>query len=166
MLEQTSLTGGSVSVDVAEKTTLTGALIASTTGDLTLTTGSLDYSDIHDRTSSTNVGGGAGITLSTGKDDCTHAAGSANSASFGFNDTRKTDFATIGAGTITVRDGGADLSQLNRDTTIAQYGTMDAGAQLSADKGVPNPLETYTSTVAAAGKIGASTRKTPIYNHS
>ena len=32
---------------------------------------------------------------------------------------------------------------------------MDAGAQLSADKGVLNPLETYTSTVEAAGKIGA-----------
>ncbi len=124
--EQTSLTGGgNVDIDVANKTTLTGAVIASTTGDLTLDTGSLEYSNIKDKDRSSNFGGGGNISGGVAPNSDSKSV----NASYGFTDKRQTNFATIGEGTITVRDGETDLSKLNRDTTISQYNTKDGGLQ-------------------------------------
>jgi len=147
--EQTSLTaGGSVDIDVAEKTTLRGAVIASDTGDLTFATGSLEYSNIKDRNNSTNFGGGASAHTGNGKTgkEKTESGKGLDSASFGFSDSRQTNFATIGEGTITVRDGNTDLSKLNRDVSKAQYSTMDLGVQLSADKSTIDMLSDIEGT--------------------
>jgi len=175
--EQTSLTGGTVDIDVAEKTTLKGAVIASDTGDLTLATGSLEYSNIKDRDSSMNIGGGIsasygdmakrdddGRKVKDAKGNVVNEKGSdggLSSASFGFSDNRQTNFATIGEGTIIVRSstGSAttDLAGLNRDVTVAQYGTMSTGVQLSADKGtidlLTNPVNTFYDTVDGLDQI-------------
>jgi len=160
--EQTSLTGGTVNIDVAEKTTLRGAVIASDTGDLTLATGSLEYSHIKDRNSSTNFGGGASAHTES---KTTTAGKGLDSASFGFSDSRQTNFATIGEGTITVRDtsatlgagGSTDLSGLNRDVSKAQYSTMDLGVQLSADKSTIDMLSDIKGTYAETKKQGLIT---------
>jgi len=125
--EQTSLTGNSVSIYVENKTTLKGAVIASTSNDLTLDTGSFEYIHIKDKDISYNFGGGANAGANyTGKPDEKNNTWSVN-ASYGFSQKRQTNFATIGEGTIIVRDGETDLSGLNRDTSISQYGTVDIG---------------------------------------
>jgi len=114
-------------IDVVDKTTLTGAVIASDTGDLTLATGSFEYSDIKDKDRSYNVGGG--VTVGSQKtaegDEATYNV----NGSYGFSDSRQTNFATIGEGTIIVRDGNTDLSELNRDVSKAQYSTKEGGLQ-------------------------------------
>jgi len=125
--EQTSLTGNSVNIYVENKTTLKGAVIASTSNDLTLDTGSFEYIHIKDKDISYNFGGGANAGANyTGKPDEKNNTWSVN-ASYGISQKRQTNFATIGEGTIIVRDGNTDLSGLNRDVTIAQYGTVDIG---------------------------------------
>ena len=182
-----------MNIDVVNKTTLTGAVIASTTGDLTLATGSLEYSNIKDRNSSTNFGGGASLTYgdeikrdSSGRKiknekgeyvTETGLGGGADSASYGFSDSRQTNFATIGEGTIIVRDtsaslgagGTTDLSGLNRDVSKAQYSTMDIGVQLEADKttlsAITNPLDTYQDTVEGLGQIAERGRKIEAQTH-
>ena len=83
----------------------------------------------------------------------TDTSGGLNSASFGFTDKRQTNFATIGSGLITVRDTDIDLSKLNRDETVSQYGTMDAGVSMSADKDMLHIVDTATKTADAAVKI-------------
>jgi len=148
--EQTSLTGGIVDIYVEDKTTLTGAVIASTTGDLTLDTGSLEFSNIKDKDISSNLGGGiSGSSTSTISSDekgnvavKTDNTGSVN-ATYGFTDKRQTNFATIGEGTITVRDTedtAAALEGLNRDVSISQYNTKDGGLQggFTVDKATIN----------------------------
>jgi len=125
--EQTSLTRSHVNIYVEKKTTLTGAVIASTSNDLTLDTGSFEYIHIKDKDTSYNFGGGANAGANyTGKPDEKNNTWSVN-ASYGFSQKRQTNFATIGEGTIIVRDGDTDLSGLNRDVTKAQYGTVDIG---------------------------------------
>ncbi len=125
--EQTSLTGNSVNIYVENKTTLKGAVIASTSNDLTLNTGSFEYIHIKDKDISYNAGAGVNLgSNSTGKPEEKNNTWSVN-ASYGFSQKRQTNFATIGEGTIIVRDGEADLSGLNRDVTKAQYGTVDIG---------------------------------------
>ncbi|HSV97265.1 MAG TPA: hemagglutinin repeat-containing protein [Spirochaetota bacterium] len=125
--EQTSLTGNSVNIYVENKTTLKGAVIASTSNDLTLDTGSFEYIHIKDKDISYNAGAGVNLgSNSTGKPEEKNNTWSVN-ASYGFSQKRQTNFATIGEGTIIVRDGETDLSGLNRDVTKAQYGTVDIG---------------------------------------
>ncbi len=125
--EQTSLTGNSVNIYVENKTILKGAVIASTSNDLTLDTGSFEYIHIKDKDISYNFGGGANAGANyTGKPDEKNNTWSVN-ASYGFSQKRQTNFATIGEGTIIVRDGETDLSKLNRDVTISQYGTVNIG---------------------------------------
>ena len=172
---QTSLKGGSVDIYVEDNTMLKGALITSTTGDLVLSTGTLEYENIQDRISKFNLGAGIGFdstnTAGTqgtnnpqvgvgampenkpGTHGTTDVSGGFNSLSVGFSDKRQTNFATIGAGLITVRDTDIDLSKLNRDETVSQYGTMDAGVQLSADKDLLHIVDTATKTADAAVKI-------------
>jgi filamentous hemagglutinin family protein len=151
--EQTSLTGGVVDIYVENKTTLTGAVIASTTGDLTLDTGSLEFSDIKDKDRSNNLGGGVNAN-GLGSDNLT---GSVN-ATYGFTDKRQTNFATIGEGTITVRDAAAGttgIEGLNRDVSISQYNTKDGGLQggFTVDAATVNlvthPVNTVITTVVA-----------------
>ena len=115
------LTGGSVDIYVANKTTLSGAVIASDIDKLKLDTGSLEYRNIKDRDRGSNFGGGGNISGGAAPKSNSQSL----SVSYGFTDKRQTNFATIGEGEITVRDGKTDLSKLNRDTTISQYNTKD-----------------------------------------
>jgi len=125
--EQTSLTGNSVNIYVENKTTLKGAVIASTSNDLTLNTGSFEYIHIKDKDISYNAGAGVNLgSNSTGKPEEKNNTWSVN-ASYGFSQKRQTNFATIGEGTIIVREGNTDLSGLNRDVTKSQYQTVDIG---------------------------------------
>jgi hypothetical protein len=119
--EQTSLAGGSVDIYVEDKTTLKGAVIASDIDKLKLDTGSLEYRNIKDRDRGSNFGGGGNISGGAAPKSNSQSL----SVSYGFTDKRQTNFATIGEGEITVRDGKTDLSKLNRDTTISQYNTKD-----------------------------------------
>ena len=169
--EQTSLTGGTVNIDVAEKTALRGAVIASDTGDLTLATGSLEYSHIKDRNSSTNFGGG--ISGSTGNKNVDAEKG-VSSASYGFSDSRQTNFATIGEGEITIRDGSSigspdDYNGLKRDVSKAQYGSVSLGVQLSADKStidlLTNPADTFNDTMKGLDQIADRGKKIEEQTH-
>jgi len=112
-----------VGIYVEDKTTLKGAVIASDRDKLKLDTGTLDYSHIKDNDRSNNLGGGVNAS-GIGSDNLT---GSVN-ATYGFTDKRQTNFATIGEGTIIVRDaaeGTAGIEGLNRDVSISQYNTKD-----------------------------------------
>jgi filamentous hemagglutinin family protein len=128
--EQTSLTGGTVNIYVENKTTLTGAVIASTTGDLKLDTGSFEYSNLLDKNRSYGIGGGVGGGYNTNydkpPDDRTSASYNLD-GNYSLSDKRQKNFATIGEGTIIVRDASAGsatgLEGLNRDVSIAQYET-------------------------------------------
>jgi hypothetical protein len=149
--EQTSLTGGIVDIYVENKTTLHGAVIASTTGDLTLDTGSLEFSDIKDKDRSNNLGGGVNASSSNG-----NMTGSVN-ATYGFTDLRQTNFATIGEGTITVRDaaeGTTGTEGLNRDVSISQYNTKDGGLQggFTVDAAIVNFITNPDGTVRDTAK--------------
>jgi len=145
----TSLTGGTVDIYVENKTTLTGAVIASVSGDLTLDTGSFEYSHIKDKDYSSNLGGGVNVETDSKSVNVT----------YGFTDTRQTNFATIGEGTITVRDASTGsatgLEGLNRDVSISQYNTKDGGLQggFTVDTAtvnlVVNSVDTVTNTLVA-----------------
>ncbi len=119
--EQTSLTGGTVNVDVEDKTTLKGAVIASTTDNLTLTTGSLEFSNIKDKDVSFNAGGSAGGSFKPTENTYS------SSLNYGYTDNRQTNLATIGAGTITITKPETSEEGLNRDVTISQYNTYSGG---------------------------------------
>ena len=109
-----------------------------------LDTGSFEYSNIKGNDRSYNVGGG----VNAGSDS------KSVNATYGFTDKRQTNFATIGEGTITVRDGEADLSKLNRDTTISQYNTKDGGLQggFSVDTATVNLIAHPENTVVNTAK--------------
>jgi hypothetical protein len=162
--EQTSLTGGSVDIYVEDKTTLKGAVIASTTGDLTLDTGSLEYRNIKDRDRWSNFGGGGNISGGAAPNSNSQSV----SANYGFTDKRQTNFATIGEGEITVRDGKTELSKLNRDTTISQYSTLNAGLQggFTLDTAtvdlVAHPVDTVVNTAKAVEQGYEAGKKTTI----
>jgi len=133
LTEQTSLAcSGAVDIYVEDKITLTKAVIASDTGDLMLDTGSFEYSNIKGNDRSYNVGGGVNVggnSSKAGDDPVKNKVTYNVRGNYGFSDSRQTNFATIGEGTITVRDGKTDLSKLNRDTTLSQYSTKDGGLQ-------------------------------------
>jgi len=156
--EQTSLTGSSVNIYVENKTTLTGAVIASTSNDLTLNTGSLEFSNIKDKDISYNFGAGVKLGVnSTGKPQEKNNTWSVD-ANYGYSNKRQTNFATVGEGTIITRDGTTNLSKLNRDTAISQYGTVDVGLKgaFTVDSTtvdfVTAPVKTLAETYAAIEK--------------
>ena len=131
---------------------------ASISNDLTLDTGSFEYIHIKDKDISYNFGGGANAGANyTGKPDEKNNTWSVN-ANYGFSQKRQTNFATIGEGTIIVRDGETDLSGLNRDVTKAQYGTVDIGLKggFTVDSStvalVTSPIKTISETYAALEK--------------
>lgn|GEM_PF-764430 len=175
--EQTSLTaGGRVNIDVTDKTTLKGAVIASDTGDLGLATGSFEYSNIKDSDRSYNVGGGANI--GGGKTEKGPETNYSVNVNYGFTDNRQTNFATVGEGTIIVRnasDGGtADIEGLNRDLTLAQYNTKEGGLKggFTVDDNlvqlVTHPIETTVDTAKEIhkGLIDARDTTILIYNEA
>jgi hypothetical protein len=130
LTEQTSLiVGGNVDIYVEDKITLTKAVIASDTGDLMLDTGSFEYSNIKGNDRSYNVGGGVNVggnSSKAGDDPVKNKVTYNVRGNYGFSDSRQTNFATIGEGNITVRDGGS-TDKLNRDTTATQIMTSDTG---------------------------------------
>ncbi|HPX27868.1 MAG TPA: hypothetical protein PLG87_13770, partial [Treponemataceae bacterium] len=151
--EQTSLTGGNVDIYVEDKSTLKGAVIASDRDKLKLDTGTLEYSHIKDKDSSNNLGGGVNAS-GIGSDNLT---GSVN-ATYGFTDKRQTNFATIGEGTIIVRDaaeGTTGIEGLNRDVSISQYNTKDVSLSggFTVDKATVN-------LIAHPENIGVNTVRT------
>jgi hypothetical protein len=158
LTEQTSLAcSGAVDIYVEDKITLTKAVIASDTGDLMLDTGSFEYSNIKGNDRSYNVGGGinfGGNSSKAGDDPVKNKVTYNIIGNYGFSDSRQTNFATIGEGTITVRDGEADLSKLNRDTTISQYNTKDGGLQggFSVDTATVNLIAHPENTVVNTAK--------------
>jgi len=152
--EQTSLTGGSVDIYVANKTILSGAVIASDIDKLKLDTGTLEYKNIKDRDRGSNFGGGGNISGGAAPNSNSQSV----SVSYGFTDKRQTNFATIGEGEITVMDGKTDLSKLNRDTSISQYNTKDGGLQggftvdIATVDLVAHPVDTVVNTAKAVEK--------------
>ncbi|MBP7796953.1 MAG: hypothetical protein KA059_09290 [Elusimicrobiales bacterium] len=162
-----------------DKITLTKAVIASDTGDLMLDTGSFEYSNIKGNDRLYNVGGGVNVggnSSKAGDGPVKNKVTYNVSGNYGFSDSRQTNFATIGEGTITVRDTSASLgaggssigntdeySGLKRDVSKAQYSTMDLGVQLSVDKSTINaimhPIETYQDTVEGLTQIEDRGRK-------
>ena len=149
--EQTSLTGGgTVNINVAGSTALKGSVIGSDTDDLTLSTGSLTYTDIKDKNRSNTLG--AGISL-TKKD------ASFKNAEFAFTDARKNNNATIGNGSIIIRDNpDQDLSDLNRDLTLASIDTKNTGVSMKLDKAaldaMLNPIKTAKDIKDNSKQIG------------
>lgn len=163
----------SVDIYVKEKTTLTGAVINSDTGNLKLDTQSLAFSDIKDKDKLTSIDIGVGVqrsaTSASGGDD-SNPMGPVDNASIGYQktDRRQLNRATIGAGTIIVRDDAANGSDstagLNRDISKAQEITRDK--ESGVDFYVSNKsLETVTDRKAiqdflnpyrTLGEIGSS----------
>ena len=133
--EQSSIIGSnSVTIRTEGHTQIDGAVIANQDaagndlGNLTLDTGTLGFSDIkdHDKEDSyyLNVGFNAGDNTGTNQTESgsTYTA----SGSLSSHDKEQINRATIGDGTITVRDNPEqDLSGLNRDTAVAQQVTKD-----------------------------------------
>ncbi|KUM52366.1 hemagglutinin repeat-containing protein [Rheinheimera sp. EpRS3] len=133
--EQSSIIGsGSVNIRTEGHTQIDGAVIANIDengndqGNLTLDTGSLAYTDIadHDKEKSyyLNVGFTIGDDTSTNqKESNTNYNASGN---YSNHDKEQINRATVGEGNIIVRDNPQqDLSDLNRDTSIAQEITKD-----------------------------------------
>lgn len=133
--EQSSIIGsGSVDIRTEGHTEIDGAVIANIDeegndgGNLSLDTGTLAYSDIedHDQEKSTylNVGFTMGDDNSTNQSE----SGTNYTASGHYNnhDKEQINRATVGEGTIVVRDSTEqDTSDLNRDTDLAQEVTKD-----------------------------------------
>lgn len=133
--EQSSIIGsGSVDIRTEGHTQIDGAVIANIDeegndgGNLSLDTGTLAYNDIedHDQEKSTylNVGFTMGDDNSTNQSE----SGTNYTASGHYNnhDKEQINRATVGEGTMVVRDNTEqDLSDLNRDTDLAQEVTKD-----------------------------------------
>ena len=134
--EQASITsGGRLDIDVAGNTNLIGGLIASDSNDMSFATGSLEFSDVKDtdRSYSVQIGANLALTGASGgeasetdnekSDDAASNTFGVN-AGYEFKYAKQTNFATIGEGEITVRDGGS-IEGLNRDVEKAQYVTLN-----------------------------------------
>lgn len=154
--EQTGInTAGNLDIYVGGHTQLDGAYINSESGDLDLDTGTFDFSDIegHNQYENYFVTVGAGFS---GENDANSSQTNANTGvpeqSSGFNssisgqyssvDQEQINRATVGQGTITVRDNPEqDLDDLNRDIDLAQETTKDESTD----------IDIYGSTTAAEG---------------
>ena len=153
------------------------------TADLTLATGSFEYSNIKDSDRSYNVGGGANI--GGGKTDKGNETNYSVNANYGFTDSRQTNFATVGEGTIIVSTstgsvtGLADgtstgFEGLKRDVTLAQYNTKEGGLQggFTVDNAtvdlVTHPIDTTGKTAVEIfwGLSDAVDTSVDIYNEA
>ncbi|WP_215398945.1 hemagglutinin repeat-containing protein [Rheinheimera oceanensis] len=133
--EQSSIIGsGSVNIRTEGHTQIDGAVIANIDengndlGNLTLDTGSLAYTDIADHDKEKSYYLNVGFTM--GDDTNTNQTESGNnynaSGNYSNHDKEQINRATVGEGNIIVRDNPQqDLSDLNRDTNIAQEVTKD-----------------------------------------
>jgi len=176
--EQSSIIGASsVTIRTEGHTQIDGAVIANQDaegndlGNLTLDTGTLGFSDIkdHDKEDSyyLNVGFNAGDNTGTNQTESgtTYTA----SGSLSSHDKEQINRATVGDGTITVRDTPEqDLSGLNRDTALAQQVTKDESSSTelyvsstsvkSVGNLISNPgtqLEQWTANVESIGDTKA-----------
>jgi len=114
--QQSSITGGNVSIK-AKDTTLKGGLIAAENNNLNLATDTLTVENIQDHDTSSDKG----FSLNTGASTTTVGA------NYSGHDKRQTTKATIGNGNVTV--GGEQLAEtdidVNRDVSNAQEVTQD-----------------------------------------
>ena len=130
---------GKNNVYVENHTSLIGGVINSDSGELTLDTGSLSHEDIHDYDHFKSVSASVGIGTSQSNggapadtaNEESQSGAKMNSLQVGYQkrDREQITRATVGQGTITVRDdaaNGTDSTQgLNRDIDRAQEITKD-----------------------------------------
>ena len=183
--EQTGInTNGEMNIHVGGHTQVDGAYINSDSGDLTLDTGTFGFTDIedHDKESSTYVNIGTGFSnpgdnnasqhqnnVGTGhgsdpNSSNTYGSISANHSSF---DREQINRATIGEGTITIRDNpDQDLSDLNRDIDDAQEVTKDESESVDvyASTGALDALSDPEATAKEWGDLIARYGKDTVNN--
>ncbi len=131
--KQTTITGrDSVAVNTQDNTHIEGAVISAGNGkdqgSLTVDTGTLTYSDIHgeskEKHSYTQLSGSYGDFSKSNTDEQGNSWGI--EGSYSNQEKEQIVRATVGEGTITVRDNPEqDLSDLNRDTDKAYEITKD-----------------------------------------
>jgi filamentous hemagglutinin len=128
-------------VRVEKHTQLNGAVLASDTGQLTLDTGTFGFTDIRDHDTGTSLSGQVGASYTaeyekTGYDAngnlVSHEAGGGPgvnlSGSYASHDIEQTTRATVGEGTIVIRDKGKqkqDVAEINRDVAQSQVVTKN-----------------------------------------
>ncbi|WP_262271821.1 hemagglutinin repeat-containing protein [Microvirga yunnanensis] len=124
--EQTGLFAtNKLDVYVEKHTQLNGAVLNADTGQLTLDTGTLGFSDILDHDTSTSISAQVGVTTpgAPGK-----LPGVSVQGSYASHDIEQVTQATVGAGTIIVRDTDKqeqDVKGINRDVDEAQVITKN-----------------------------------------
>ena len=102
-----------LSIYTGETTYLLGAGIWSEAGNLEIDTGTLVFDNYHDTDQSTSVGINGSLSIVDGAFD---PSNSDLAGTFAYRNVNALTFATIGEGTIRVRDlDGYDFSDLNRD---------------------------------------------------
>lgn len=122
-----------VDVSVGGNTDLVGGAIISDSGELTLDTATLTFSDLADQDKASSVQGGINLSAGLGQPG-TPGWGIDGSASS--RDKEQETLATVGPGTISIRDDDAqqaledggvtqDVANLNRDPDLAQQITRD-----------------------------------------
>jgi filamentous hemagglutinin len=176
---QTSIIGANgVNIFTEDNTHIKGAIIAADNDNLTLNTGTLSFEDMRGsrKTSSLSLGVSGSWdskpdskpsttsssnwleTISNKRDELKDQWGTVKKilpSTLAFNDTetRQTARATVGGGTIIVRDTpGADLSGLNRDPSqaISTEKIRDASFNLADVTGTVDKAFTYTGHVLNA----------------
>ncbi|EIM29104.1 hemagglutinin repeat-containing protein [Microvirga lotononidis] len=129
---------------VKEHTQLNGAVLNSDTGQLSLDTATLGYSDIKDSDKATSVSGQVGVTLGTQtlpNGQAPTSTGVNVSGSYASHDIEQVTQATVGNGTIVIRDKDKqkqDVKDINRDVDKAQVIT----------KNVRSGVDLYASSAA------------------
>lgn len=129
--EQTGLHANTtLTATVGKHTQINGAVLNSTSGQLTLDTGTLGFGDIqdHDTATSTNGQVGVGLGLQQNGTGQTGQLSGTVSGSYASHDIEQTTKATIGEGTIVIRDKDKqkqDVKELNRDPDTAQVTIKD-----------------------------------------
>ncbi|WP_194164682.1 hemagglutinin repeat-containing protein [Microvirga thermotolerans] len=129
--EQTGLfADGTLTATVGKHTQINGAVLNSATGQLTLDTGTLGFKDLRDHDRGSSVSGQVGLGIGTqpnGAGQPGEPSGTV-SGSYASYDREQTTRATIGEGTIVVRDKDKqkqDVAALNRDVDQAQVITKN-----------------------------------------
>ncbi|QFU16338.1 hemagglutinin repeat-containing protein [Microvirga thermotolerans] len=110
---------------VEKHTQLNGAVLNAATGQLTLDTGTLGYKDLRDHDRGSSVSGQVGVSTPGTPGQL---PGVTVQGSYASHDREQTTRATVGAGTVTVRNEAKqkqDVKGINRDVTQAQVITKD-----------------------------------------